>query len=168
MPVIYSIAFILMLASAWLGVEASDAYDAAAAARSTNVELEAELVQLESDRARLEQLEPTPLRFNAEALSTFYSRVLEAGEVVGVGVRVQSRDSDMGMTSLIFQDQGQGVGVCRVTLQAAIEGEDAIPVLAMFEEELAELPVTVRAVTAKRVSADIGLTMDVDIFGRMQ
>lgn len=168
MPVIYSIALILLLVSGWLGLEANDAYDAAAAARGANVELEAELARLELDRARLDRLEPNPLRFNTEALSIFYSRVLEAGEVLGAGVRVQSRDSDMGMTALVFQDQGQGVGVCRVTLQAAIEGEDAIPVLAMFEEELAELPVTVRAVTAKRVSADIGLTMDVDIFGRMQ
>ncbi len=168
MPVIYSIAAVLLMASAWLGLEANDAYDAAAAAVGANAVLEADLAQLELDRAKFEQLEPGALRFNPEALSVFYSRVLEAGEVLGAGVRVQSRDADMGMTALVFQDQGQGVGVCRVTLQAAIEGDDATPVLAMFEEELSELPVTVRAVTAKRVSADIGLTMEVDIFGRMQ
>ncbi len=168
MPLIYAVTLILMALSAWLGVEASDAYDAAEAAQGVNLTLEGELQQLALDRARFDHLVPGPLRFNADALSDFYSRVMEAGEVLGAGVRVQSRDADTGMTALVFQDQGQGVGVCRVTLHAAIEGDDATPVLAMFEEELAELPVTVRTVAARRVSADIGLTMDVDIFGRMQ
>lgn len=171
MPVLYVISAVLVLATTWMGMSASESYDQYVAAENANAALQQELETLQQRRAELEASRPGPLRPAAEALSVFYARMLEAGEVLGAAVRVEPRGAEFGQQVLQFEDPGGGeVGlqVCRARLFAAMEGDDTIPVMSMVEEELQDLPVTVTSVMARRAGGDIALSVDVDIFGRTQ
>lgn len=171
MPVLYLISVVLVLGSTWVGLSASDAYDQYVAASVTNASLQQELEVIQQRRAQLEAAKPGPLRPSAEALSVFFSRMVEAGEVVGAGVRVEPRGAEFGQQTLQFEDPGGGevgINVCRARLQAAMEGDDTIPVMSMVEEEMQDMPVTVVSVLARRSGRDFALTVDVDIFGRTQ
>lgn len=167
----FAIIAVLGALAIWMGVSASDAREMWVAIEGNNRLVEQELAQLKEKRAALEGVAPGALRNAPDALSHFYSRMLEAGEVLGAHVRIEARTADFGRVGLQFEDPGNGMvglAVCRLRLQAAIEGDEAIPVLAMMEEQLAELPVAVRTVTARRSGRDLALAMEVDIFGRTQ
>ncbi|MHB8872385.1 MAG: hypothetical protein ACYC8T_01740 [Myxococcaceae bacterium] len=166
MRLLYLFIVISLGAAMWLGLSASDAYDAAAAARASNETLRSELQGLAGEVAALEQVEPSPLRYSDDALSEFFSRTVEAGEVLGAGVRVEPGEAALGSTTMVFSEFRQGIQVCQVTLQAAMEGDQAPAILAMFEEELADLPVAVRKLTARKVGRDVAVTMNVDVLGR--
>ena len=125
-----------------------------------------ELTPLEAEVAMIRKVEPAPLKYADDALSEFFSRTVEAGEVLGAGVRVEPRGAAMGTRDMIFNEFKQGVRVCQVSLSAGLETEGAAAILAMFEEELADLPVTVRKASAKVVGDTVSLSMDIDVFGR--
>jgi len=99
-----------------------------------------------------------------DALAEFFTRTVEAGEVLGAGVRIEPREA-MHRT-LTFVDIKPGVRRCSLTLRAGLEASGAAPILAMFEEELADLPVSVRKVSARTVNDVVSVSMDVDVFGR--
>ena len=91
--------------------------------------------------------------------------------MLGAAVHVEARGAEFGQAALQFEDPSGGeVGlqVCRARLTIAMEGDDAISIMSMVEEELQDLPVTVTSVTARRAGGDFTLLVDVDIFGRTQ
>lgn len=164
MKVIYILSALAVVGGIYLGMEANDAWEATASARMTNEALVLELANLESEVARMQQLEPSPLRFADDALSEFFTRTVEAGEVLGAGVRVEPRE--MNARAISFREFRQGVKLAQVTLRAGLEASGAAPILAMFEEELADLPVAVRSASARNMNDVVTVTMDVDVFGR--
>jgi hypothetical protein len=167
MRALYVISIVALLLGALAGMSALDARDATLAAEANNAALRAETQKLEAEGALLRKLDPWPLLYSADALSELFSRTVEAGEVLGAGVRIESRNAMGGiMAPMTFTDFRQGVQVCPVTLSAAMEGEQAPAILAMFEEELGNLPAAVRRVTARKVNRDVALSMDIDVFGR--
>jgi hypothetical protein len=171
MPLLYVISLILVVSGGWLGLSASDAYSQYVATENSNAQLQQEIEGLKARNVELQNMAPGPVRPSVEALSVFYSRMLEAGEVLGAAVRIESRGVDVGQNTLLFEDPGGGeVGlqVCRARLSAAMEGDDSIPIMSMMEEELQDLPVTVTAVTARRSGGDLTLLVDVDVFGMAQ
>jgi hypothetical protein len=165
MRIFYVLSLLVVAGAIFLGMVAQDNWDAAKATRARNDRMVAELKQRNEEVQRLEGLEPAPLRFADDALAEFFTRTVEAGEVLGAGVRVQPRNEVSGR-SMTFTEHRQGVKMCQVTLQAGLEVQGAAPILAMFEEELADLPVTVRKITARNQRDTIALTMEVDVFGR--
>jgi hypothetical protein len=170
MRVLYVICAVLVTGSLWVGLMANDAYKALTRAEVMNARIQKEYEDVQAQRAELEKAGAGPLLASPEALSVFYSRLLEAGEVLGAAVRIEPRNAAFGAQVLTFEDPGGGeVGlqVCRARLQAAMQGDDTIPVLSMVEEELQDLPVTVTGVEARLSGGDIALTVDVDIFGRV-
>lgn len=167
MRILYVIALLLVGAGLFAANEAYDAWVQEGYVRQSNEAVRQEIAALNLERDRLSQVDPAPLRFSADALSEFFSRTVEAGEVLGAGVRVEARSVSQGIAApLAFADFRQGVQLCELTLQAAMEGEQAPAILAMFEEELGTLPVAVRKVTARKVGRDVALTMEIDLFGR--
>lgn len=163
---LYLVSLLALGGSILLGMLADDDRTAGARVRSRNEALLAELKPLELEVAQMRRAEPAPLKYADDALSEFFSRTVEAGEVLGAGVRVEPRGAEMGVRGMIFNEYRQGVRVCQVTLQAGLEAEGAGAILAMFEEELADLPVTVRKASAKLVGDTVSVSMDVDVFGR--
>jgi hypothetical protein len=169
MRVLFVIIAVVFGGAIWLATAASDANDRVARLDGTNAALRSEVARLREETARFEQLDPSELEPASAALSTFFNRAVEAGEALGVGIRVESRNNMLGQTSLTFEDSPDGlvgISVCRLNVRASIEGEEAVPLLAMMEEEIAELPVTVQAVNVRRSGADFGLVMEVDVYGR--
>lgn len=167
MRLLHVFSILSVLAAGWLGNSAYNAREALTLARASNEAVRAELQTLALEVAMMQKVEPSPLRFTEDAMSAFFSRTVEAGEVLGAGVRVEPRDANAGARTMSFTEFRHGVLVSQVTLQAAMEGDSAPAVLSMFEEELADLPVTVRKLTARKVGHDVAVTMDVDVFGRM-
>jgi len=171
MPLLYVISVLLVFATGWLGMTASDSYDQYVSTQSLNTQLAQDIESLKQRHAELRTLSPGPLHPSPQALSVFYSRMLEAGEVLGAAVHVEARGAEFGQAALQFEDPGGGeVGlqVCRARVTIGMEGDDSIPIMSMVEEELQDLPVTVTSVTARRAGGDFTLLVDVDIFGRTQ
>ena len=166
MRLLYVFSAIAVALALWLGVSANDAREAMNNARANNEVLRTELAGLATEVAAMQKVEPSPLRFSDDALATFFSRTIEAGEVLGAGVRVEARDSALSARPMSFGEFRQGVLVCPVRLQVAMEGENAPATLSMFEEELADLPIAVRKLTARVSGPEVALLMDIDVFGR--
>lgn len=164
MKVLYILSALAVVGGIFLGMEANDAWDATERARMTNQQLNLELANLEAEVVAMQKLEPSPLRYADDALSEFFTRTVEAGEVLGAGVRIEPRE--MNMRAINFREFRQGVKVAQVTLRAGLETSGAAPILAMFEEELADLPVAVRSASARSMNDVVTLTMEVDVFGR--
>jgi len=164
MRLYYILALLLLGSATFLGMLANDARESAARVESRNASLRVELASLGSEIDAMERLAPSPLRFSGDALAEFFTRTVEAGEVLGAGVRIEPRDT--GGRTLAFVNFKQGLKRCGLTLRAGLEASGAAPILAMFEEELADLPVTVRKVTARVVNDVVTVSMDVDVFGR--
>jgi len=164
MRVYYIVAFLALAGAVFFGMLASDAYEQAARARATNASISQDLSRLGAEAAPREELAPEPLRCSDDALAEFFTRTVEAGEVLGAGVRIEPREA-MHRT-LTFVDIKPGVRRCSLTLRAGLEASGAAPILAMFEEELADLPVSVRKVSARTVNDVVSVSMDVDVFGR--
>ena len=167
MRILYLLAVVLVgigLFAANSAYEASVQEEYQVAANET---LKQEIAALNFEMEQLKRVDPAPLRYSPDALSEFFSRTVEAGEVLGAGVRVEARSAMQGVAvPMQFTEFRQGVQLCALTLQAAMEGDQAPAILAMFEEELATLPAAVRKVTARKVGRDVALTMDIDLFGR--
>ena len=163
---LYLLSLAAVAGSILLGMFADDNRTLALRVRGRNDALLAELQPLEVEVGAMRKAEPAPLKYAADALSEFFSRTVEAGEVLGAGVRVEPREAAMGVRSMAFVDFRQGVRVCPVSLQAGLEAEGAAAILAMFEEELGDLPVTVRKVSARLVGDSVSVSMDIDVFGR--
>jgi hypothetical protein len=164
--ILYLISLFALAGSIVLGMLADDNRTQGMRMASRNQALMDELTPLEAEVAAIRRVEPAPLKFADDALSEFFSRTVEAGEVLGAGVRVEPRGASMGSRDMIFNEFKQGVRVCQVSLSAGLEAEGAAAILAMFEEELADLPVTVRRASAKVMGESVSLSMDVDVFGR--
>lgn len=163
--VLYILAAVCLAGAAFLGLDASDTHDATVAERAQNAGLQNEVQQLQTEKAQLESVEPFPLRFSQDALSEFFSRSLEDGEVLGAGVRMEPR-GNTGSNVYTFAPLRDGVETCPVTIRAAMEGAQAPAILALFEEDLAALPVTVKKVKADIFGKNVSVIMDVDVFGR--
>lgn len=160
----------LMLAATWLGLSTMDAHTEWQMALRNNENLESEIQTLQTKKAELKAMPPSPLHSTPEELSVFVSRMLEAGEVLGAALRVESRSSLSGQTALTFETPpGNEVGlqVCRARINATLEGDDALPILSMLEEEMADMPVTVTSVTGRRNGSEMTLNVDVDVYGRI-
>ena len=169
MRVFYVIIAVFVVAALWLGSLASDANDRVVRLDGNIAALREEVARLRQEADRFEQLTPSSLEPANAALSTFFIRAVEAGEALGVGVRVESRNLMMGQAALTFEDSPGalvGVSVCRLNVRASIEGEEAVPLLAMMEEEIQDLPVSVQSVTVRRTGSDFALLMEVDVYGR--
>jgi hypothetical protein len=163
---LYLTSLVSLTAALWLGLEAWDGFEAASAAQASLQGLTEQVAALEREINTAQALDPWPLKYSPDAMSEFFSRTVEAGEVLGAGVRVEARDTLQFAARISFSDLRPGIQVSRVTLQAAMEGEHAPAILAMFEEELASLPASVRKIAARRVARDVAVTFDVDVFGR--
>ncbi len=170
MPVLYALIAIALAASAWFGVGANDAHDAAAAQRIANETLRAQGGTLRAELQSLEELPKMPLRYDRDALSIFVTRALEAGETLGAGLRVSPRDQVGGGApgAVPFVPVRAGVDVAHLTIQGGIEGAEAPAVLTLLEEDLMDLPITVSRVKVTQVGRDVGLSMDVDVPGRVK
>lgn len=164
--ILYLFSLFALGGSILLGMFADEARTQGQRAASRNQSLMEELKPLEAEVAMIRKVEPAPLKFADDALSEFFSRTVEAGEVLGAGVRVEPRGGSMGSRDMQFLEFKQGVRVCQVALSAGLETEGAAAILAMFEEELADLPVTVRKASAKVMGESVSLSMDIDVFGR--
>lgn len=160
---------VLVMAAAWLGLSAWDAYDEWDLANRNVQNIERELETLKARKAELLKASESPVPVAAKALSTYFSRMLEAGEVLGAGVRIEARQAASLQTPLVFEaPTGPEVGlqVCRTKLHAQFEGADVFPIVAMLEDELKDLPITVTSISAKQSGGDLALAFDVDVFGR--
>jgi hypothetical protein len=164
MRILYYLSLCFVLGALAFGYFANDARDKRDRALRSIDATRGQLRQLQQETAAMQELDPWPLRFGPDALAEFFTRTVEAGEVLGAGVRIQARDNYSGV--LHFSEHRQGVQMCPVTLQAGLAADGAAAVLAMFEEELADLPVAVRKITARTMSDTFVITMDVDVFGR--
>ena len=162
----YLLSLAALAGSVLLGMFADDERLAAQNARRQNDALLAELRPLEQEVAVIRKAEPAPLRYAADAVSEFFSRTVEAGEVLGAGVRIEPREASMGTTGMTYSDYKYGVRVCQVSLSAGLEAQGAGAILAMFEEELADLPVTVRKTSARLMGTSVSVSMEIDVFGR--
>ena len=160
----YIVAFLALVGAVFLGMQANDTWEETGRVKARNDAMRADLKALADEVGTMEKLEPSPLRFADDALDEFFTRTVEAGEVLGAGVRIEPQG--MSTRSLVFVEFRQGVRRCPVTLRAGLEASGAAPILAMFEEELADLPVAVRKVSARSINDVVTISMDVDVFGR--
>lgn len=115
--------------------------------------------------AELQRGAPSPLRYSADALSELVSRTIEAGEVLGGGVRV-GPGRDTAAQTIAFLPFKPGIQVAHVSIEAGLDVDGAAAILTMFEEELHELSVTVRSIRAQVSGETVSLVMEVDVFGR--
>lgn len=167
MRILYLLAVVMVGIGLFAANEAYNAYEQETYLVAANEALKQEIAALNAEMEQLKKVDPAPLRYSADSLSEFFSRTVEAGEVLGAGVRVEARSAAQGLAApMTFTDFRQGVQVCNLTLQAAMEGDQAPAILAMFEEELKNLPAAVRKATARKAGRDVALTMEIDLFGR--
>lgn len=163
---LYVFAVLFVLGAFGLVVMASDEWDEKARLEGRNGALQQQLDDLVAESAALERAEPFPLKFSKDALSELFTRAVEAGEVLGAGVRVEARGANFGGQEMQFTEFKSGVQRCEVTVQASMERDGAGAVLTMLEEELAELPVSVRKTKIRVMETAVSVSMDVDVFGR--
>ncbi|MGI5861207.1 MAG: hypothetical protein ACOX6T_04010 [Myxococcales bacterium] len=166
MRVLNILSVLALFAAFAMGYLANEARVNASRANSRNGTLEAEVNRLRGEVQSKRDADPAPLKFAEDAISEFFSRTVEAGEVLGAGVRVEPRNASTSSKALTFQPFLPGVQMSAVTLSAGLEASGAAAIVAMLEEELADLPVTVRKVTARNSTDVVILAMDVDVFGR--
>ena len=166
MRALYVFAVLFFVGAIGLGVKGNDEWEEAERLEARNRGLEADFNALQTEAGSLERAEPFPLRFKEDALSELFSRAIEAGEVLGAGVRVEPRNASMGVQEMAFVEFKAGVQRAEVTLQAGLEREGAAAILTMLEEELAELPVSVLKTRVRLVGQAVSVSMDVDVFGR--
>ena len=160
----YLVALVLLVIAPLASLDAFDRFDAQATAQAETAELDRKLAQLELDRARLVQTPVTlQVKFMPEALSDFFSRSVEAGEVLGIGVRIENRDAAAPQPQ--FHELKHGLFVAPVAIQASTDLAAAPALISMLEEELASLPVSVSAVKARLQADSVMVRMDVDVFG---
>jgi|GEM_PF-5975668 len=163
---LYVMTVVFVLGSLGLGMLAKDEWEEADRLEARNRGLQVDFDALSAESGSLDRAEPFPLRFKEDALSELFSRAIEAGEVLGAGVRVEPRNASMGVQEMQFVEFKAGVQRCEVTLQAGLEREGAGAILTMLEEELGELPVSVRKTRVRLVGQAVSVSMDVDVFGR--
>lgn len=162
---LYVFAVLFVLGSVGLLVLSDEEWTQKGQFEGNNVILQQQLDELTAEAAGLERLEPFPLKYKQDALSELFTRAVEAGEVLGAGVRLESRGFS-GMGELRFVEFKSGVQKCEVTVQASMEKEGAAAILTMLEEELGELPVSVRKTKVRVMDSVVSVSMDVDLFGR--
>ena len=167
MRILYVLAVVLVCIGLFAANSAYEASVQEGYQIATNDSLKQEIAALNIEMEQLKHVDPAPLRYSPDALSEFFSRTVEAGEVLGAGVRIEALAAAQGIAAAMqFNEFRQGVQMCQLSLTAAMEGDQAPAILAMFEEELATLPAAVRKVTARKVGRDVALTMEIDLFGR--
>lgn len=130
--------------------------------RLENQQLEGDMNELKSDVYG----EPLQVKFAADALSEFYMRVMEAGEVLGAGVRIAPAGSSGTTGTPQFATIKYGVQVAPVVVDAAAPASAAPALFALLWEELDAMPVSVKKITAHPRSGVVALQLEVDIFGR--
>jgi hypothetical protein len=130
-----------------------------------NLAVQAELAQLRAERQMLEaQPDTLPARFKDDALSEFFSRTLEAGEVLGSGIRIEGTGT--GSANPVFQPLKFGLQFASVRVTAATMAADGPALLSMLEDEIADLPVVIRRAIARPMDDTVSVELDVDVFGR--
>lgn len=130
--------------------------------RLENQQLEADLSELKSDVYS----DALQVKFAADALSEFYMRVMEAGEVLGAGVRIAPAGVNGTSGTPQFTTVKYGMQVAPVVVDAAAPTGAAPALFALLWEELDAMPVSVKKITAHPRSGVIALQLEVDIFGR--
>jgi hypothetical protein len=151
-----------------MGYDALGRHEEAAALEVENAQVRARVEQLRADLAEVQAVEElAPVKYMDQALSTFVTSSVEAGEILGAGVRVGSRTAMSGgpihfpAAELKYQ-----LRVASVELEATSPLNTAPAVLALIEEELRTLPVTIRHARAERMHEIVRLKLEVDVFGR--
>ncbi|MEN9797002.1 MAG: hypothetical protein RL653_698 [Pseudomonadota bacterium] len=162
---LYVFAVLFVLGSVGLLVLADEEWSQKGQFEGNNVILQQQLDELTVEAAGLERLEPFPLKFKQDTLSDLFTRAVEAGEVLGAGVRLEARGFG-NMGEMRFVEFKSGVQKCEVTVQASMEKEGAAAILTMLEEELGELPASVRKTKVRVMDSVVSVSMDVDLFGR--
>jgi hypothetical protein len=166
MRLTYLFAVLTLPATAWVLFEAYGHWEATGMIRTETAALEGEIATLGEEIRTLEQVPDShPARFAKDALSDFYTRTVEAGEVLGAGVRIESR-AGQGENALQFQPLKHGLLVASTAVQAATPAYAAPALFSMLEEEISALPVTIRKAQARVMGDTIALRLEVDVFGR--
>jgi len=169
MPYIHVSSVLLCLFAMWMGLSANDAHTEWRLAERNAQALQEDIQTLKMRKASLEAMPPGPIWPSPQALSKYFARMVEAGEVLGAYVRIESRAFASTQAPLVFEPmsaQEVGVQVCRTKLNTTFEGVDSLPLMAMLEDELSDLPVTVTSIIARQNGGDVALSFDVDVFGR--
>jgi hypothetical protein len=162
---LYVFAVLFVLGSVGLLVLADEEWTQKGQFEGNNVLLQQQLDELTAEAAGLERLEPFPLKYKQDALSELFTRAVEAGEVLGAGVRLESRGFG-GAAEMRFVEFKSGVQKCEVSVQASMEKEGAAAILTMLEEELGDMPVSIRKTKVRVMESVVSVSMDVDLFGR--
>lgn len=163
------LAVLLILASMGLGYFAVVQFDSASTAESKNASLRLENQRLQAELTELKSdayADPIQVKFAADALSDFYMRLMEAGEVLGAGVRIAPGAGGGSGGTPQFAVVKYGVQVAPVVVDAAALTSAAPALFAMLWEELEALPVSVKKISARPQGGVIALQLEVDIFGR--
>lgn len=166
MRVLYVLALVFGLGALGLAKMASDQWADVSSTRVVNDSLRDQIVQLDASVRAARQRDPWPLQYADLAMSQFFTRTVEAGEVLGAGVRIKPRNEMLGVKAVSFVEHVPGVKRSEVTLHAGLELEGAPAILAMLEEELADMQLIVRKVTARASTDALAVTMDIDVLGR--
>jgi hypothetical protein len=165
MRILYALAVGMVLASGWLAWSIQEVWEEAKRTRDANEALQARVHALDAELAEVRGwTELAKPKYAVEAISDFYSRSIEAGEVLGVGVRIETPQGPASE----FTDLKYGLMVTRATIKAAAPIAGAAALFSMLEEEIAELPVAVRAAEAQIHDDSVALQLEVDVFGRRE
>lgn len=158
---------LLLAGTGLLGVQAYDQSEEAATQAAANDSAAGEIALLAAEAQAMERVEETtPLKFAEDALAEFYIRALEAGEVLGAGVRIEARDAASAGGAPQFNPFKHGLRVAHAAVQAAAEADEAPAIFSLIEEEIAAMPVAVRRAAVRMVGDTATLRLEVDVFGR--
>ena len=135
MRILYIPALLLVCIAGGVGMIAYDQWEQLDAARAQTAAAQAELDALAAESAALEKLdESMPVKYAADAVSEFVARALEAGEVLGAGVRIEQSAAG-GDAGFVIAELKYGLKVAPLAIEAAAEIDGAPALFSMLEEE---------------------------------
>jgi hypothetical protein len=162
---LYLLALVSLPLTAWIGLLAYQEFEAIGSIRAENAQIRAEIQQVDVDvQQMLDASESLPAKYARDALSDFFTRSLEAGEVLGAGVRIENRGGGEG--GIQFRPLRYGLQVAQAGVQAAAERNAAPALFAMLEDEIGAMPVVIRSSEARVFQNSVTLKLEVDVFGR--
>jgi hypothetical protein len=160
----YLLALITLPVTAWIAFMAASKWQDVRTARDQNDGIRAEIAGIERETHQMEQVQDyLPAKYTQDALSDFFTRTLEAGEVLGAGVRIEGRSETQTMN---FQPLKYNLQVAQAAVQAAAERQAAPALFSMLEEEIHAMPVVIRSAEAKVFEHAVTLRLEVEVFGR--
>jgi hypothetical protein len=167
MRVIYILAVCTLPLTVWIAMSAYEQYEQANAVRDENNTTRQNLLSAETELAELEKMtDLLPAKFMRDAQSEFYTRTVEAGEVLGAGVRIEATGQTPTGKGMVFRPLRNGLSVASASVTAVAQAIAAPGLFSMLEDEIGSMPVTIRKATAKQMGDSVSLRLEVDVFGR--